>query len=163
MLKQIKLSKGKYAVVNSCDHDLQNVQWMYNPATGYAARHQWNKETKRYDGQLMHRVILARKLCRTLKPKELTDHINRDKLDNRRENLRLADRAENAWNSSVCKSVCKGVSIVKGLKHKKYRARIDVKGKTKHLGYFDNLIEAASAYNRAVQRYHGVFGWLNRL
>lgn len=85
------------------------------------------------------------------------DHINRNKLDNRVENLRLCNKVQNQGNSKVNirnKLCVKGVQITKG---GRFRARIDRQGKTFYLGTFDTTEEAHAAYLRAAEEYFGEF------
>lgn len=79
------------------DADLAQLNWHYHNA-GYIIRWFGTRSERRYK-EFAHRIVLERKLGRKLKPGELCDHINRDKMDNRRENLRLADKSINAINS----------------------------------------------------------------
>jgi HNH endonuclease/AP2 domain len=86
------------------------------------------------------------------------DHINRNPLDNRVENLRPATRAENLWNTGIRatnRSGHKGVSweAARG----KWRARIRVGGKQQSLGLFIALDDARKAYADAASAYHGGF------
>lgn len=105
--------------------------------------------------QLIHRLIMNA-------PKNMTvDHINGNGLDNRRNNLRLATRKENARNQKLNKKSTtgfKGVSFHK--RDKKYTAQIKL-DKLMHLGYFENPIEAAIAYDTAAKKYFGEFANLN--
>jgi hypothetical protein len=92
------------------------------------------------------------------------DHTNRNRCDNRRENLRLATRSENHANRhmySFNKTGYRGVSFYKekGI----FRARIKVNRKEIHLGYFPTAEDAAIAYNAASLHYFGEFGYLNIL
>ena len=92
------------------------------------------------------------------------DHINLDKSDNRKLNLRLATNAENQRNSRLQSnntSGLKGVSFYKP--RNKYRARIKVDGKEIHLGYYVSIIEASEAYDRAANHYFGEFARLNNI
>ena len=89
---------------------------------------------------------------------EVVDHINRNCLDNRIENLRAADPSSNSSNRKVFSnntSGHKGVSWDKG--KNRWIAYVDVKRKRKHLGYFTGLEEAASAAVAARDHWHGVF------
>ncbi len=97
-------------------------------------------------------------------PKSMpVDHINCDGLDNRRANLRLATRQQNKCNSRP--RARRGTSRYKGVwwdkERRKWRAAVGYNGKTKHLGAFDNDIEAAKARDVAAKKYHGQFAWLN--
>jgi len=83
------------------------------------------------------------------------DHVNRDKKDNRIKNLRLATYAENNQNKEKTlsnKSGLKGVSYNKALN--KWKAHIRVNYKGIHLGYFDEKVDAYSAYLNAAKKYH---------
>jgi len=89
------------------------------------------------------------------------DHINHNGLDNRKANLRLATKSQNAWNSSGRRgrSGFKGVSFEK--KTGLWRASIAYHGEKKYLGNFHDKREAAKAYDRAAKKYHGEFASLN--
>ena len=71
------------------------------------------------------------------------DHINRDKLDNRIENLRCCTPQQNEWNKSHC-----GVRFESG----KWRARYSHDNKDKHIGMFDTEDEAKAAYFNTVSQ-----------
>ena len=74
-----------------------------------------------------------------------TDHINRDKLDNRRENLRFVTHRENLLNrSSKSASGVKGVYFCSG-RSKPWRAQITRYGKRVNIGYYKSIEEAAAA------------------
>ena len=75
------------------------------------------------------------------------DHINRDKGDNRIENLRAITRQENSWNNGA-----KGYFWSKD--HKKWRAKIGLDGKRIHLGLFEKEEDAREAYLKAKEKYH---------
>lgn len=92
-------------------------------------------------------------------PKNEIDHIKSKK--NRFSNLREATHRENMCNSKLRKDNTSGVKGVHWAKRdKRWFARINVMGKTKFLGYFENLKDAARAYAVASTKYHGAFGRL---
>ena len=103
---------------------------------------------------LLHRVVMG-------DPLECLDHINRDRLDNRKENLREATPSQNTANSKIrpSRSGFKGVRKV----GKKYEAKINFKGKTTRLGMHPTAEDAARAYNEACRKIHGEFGVLNNV
>ena len=77
--------------------------------------------------------------------KLVVDHINDNKLDNRLENLQLISNRENACRTQGSySSKYKGVTWDK--ESKKWRARIDLNGKTIHLGRFNCELAASLAY-----------------
>ncbi|MGD0572653.1 MAG: AP2/ERF family transcription factor [Sedimentisphaerales bacterium] len=104
------------------------------------------------------------KLCKT-PPGLLVDHFNRNGLDNRRANLRLATRAQNSCNTKKqkgCSSKFKGVCFHKNRKGPNpWDAYIDVNNRRINLGCFPTEISAARAYDSAAKKYHGEFARLN--
>lgn len=105
---------------------------------------------------LLHRALLK-------PPKGMeVDHINRDKLDNRRSNLRVCKPSNNQHNRpgvKGSKSGFKGVSL-----HNKtglWRARLMVNWKEKSIGYFQDKYDAATAYNFAVAEFYGQYAVYN--
>ena len=114
---------------------------------------------------LLHRLVMG-----VTDPKVLIDHIDRNNtLDNRKTNLRLADRKINAMNRKVRKTSGTGFKGVEKViqKNKKspdrvyYRAYIGIEGKHKHLGYYKTPEEAAQAYDKAAVEFFGEFALLN--
>lgn len=81
------------------------------------------------------------------------DHINRDKSDNRRTNLRFVSPQESALNMPLRRNNKSGVKGVCSTKDGRYRAYITVNGKQKSLGWYDTLEEAADARRKGEQLY----------
>lgn len=90
------------------------------------------------------------------------DHANGNKLDNSRDNLRLATRAQNQYNrdkNSNNTSGYKGVtSSPDGCK---WVARIRTDGIRKNLGTYDSKEQAALVYDIAAKKYQGEFAKFN--
>lgn len=84
------------------------------------------------------------------------DHINGVKDDNKWCNLRMATRAENAWNTKVRKHSQIGVKGVEKA-GKNFQARINANGKRYGLGVYKTIEEAAAVYQEAAKRLHGEF------
>lgn len=86
----------------------------------------------------------------------LIDHINRNKLDNRKSNLRLCDRSTNAINrtaQSNSKSGIKGICWDKN--RKRWRATATRNKKQYHLGFYKSIEEAIIGYNNRIEEIHG--------
>ncbi len=152
-MKKIISNKGCEILIDKEDFSFL-AQWSWHiTKNGYAAR---CSNGKKY---YMHRII-------NNTPNGLaTDHINGNKLDNRKRNLRTCTLAENSKNrKSIQKnntSGYKGVSIKKGTK--KWRAVIRNSNKYIFLGYFSSKEEAVKIYNEAALKYHGVFSKPNEV
>lgn len=90
-------------------------------------------------------------------PKMIVDHINRNRLDNRKANLRLCTIAENVRNAGINKNNTSGYTGVYKLSKNKWRAAIGVDGKSIHLGHFDNIEDAVKARRDAELKYFKEF------
>jgi hypothetical protein len=92
----------------------------------------------------------------------IVDHRNRNGLDNTKQNLRFATRAQNSCNRvRAVKGTSKYRGVYYGKREKKWHAAICFNGKRMHLGYFTDELEAAKAYDAAAKIYHGEFAMLN--
>lgn len=86
------------------------------------------------------------------------DHINGEKSDNRTCNLRLATKSQNQSNSKIPKDNTSGIKGVSWYKNaKKWVAKIGIFGKLKHLGYYENITDAAAAYAAASEELNKEF------
>ena len=82
------------------------------------------------------------------------DHINRDKLDNRRANLRAVTASENRRNTDLRSDSKSGVTgVCWASREQKWQAYINVNWRRRHIGYFDSVAAAASARQAAEGRY----------
>ena len=87
--------------------------------------------------------ILLHRLVMHPEKDEVVDHINRDKLDNRKANLRVCTSSDNAKNRGTRKNNVSGVTGVTWNKQaSKWEARINMSGKRIHLGAFTDINEA---------------------
>ena len=90
------------------------------------------------------------------------DHINRNKLDNRRSNLRYATPKQNSRNRSKGRNNTSGyIGVCLHIRRKKYVAQVKVDNRTINLGEYDSAEEAAKARDRAALFYFGEFANLN--
>lgn len=113
-------------------------------------------KNKLLEERLIHRVIM-----KPSKNQEI-DHIDGNRLNNQKSNLRYATSSQNKANRGPRKdnkSGYKGVSWHK--QRKKWTARIKNGSKYEHLGLFQNKIDAAKTYNIKAIEYYGSYAWLN--
>lgn len=92
--------------------------------------------------------------------KEL-DHINRIRNDNRIENLRPCNHSQNLGNSRPRVREYKGVTFCKATN--KWKAQITMNNKAKNLGRYEDIKDAARAYNYAAKLHFGEFAYLNNV
>lgn len=159
-MKRVPLTRGKYAIVDNEDFErVSKLKWHFlNTGGGYAKHTYYLGDYKQKDITL-HRFIINA-------PEGVeVDHINGNGLDNRKCNLRLCNRTENTWHTSIRSHNThgfKGVSYNNtGKRIRRYKGRIRVNNKVYHLGYFLTAEEAAHAYDEAAKKYHGEFALLN--
>lgn len=120
----------------------------------YYARRRMRQPDGTYRMVMLHQFVLS-----TASP---VDHWNGDTLDNRRANLRATDPSHNGGNQRVRRSNSsgyKGVAWVK--RNRKWLAQILVNGRSRHLGYHDDIEAAARAYDQAAIEAWGEFACVN--
>lgn len=101
----------------------------------------------------VHRLVWA--IHHNEWPNKFIDHINRNKIDNRIENLRLATKSQNMQNTDLRKdnkSGVKGVFFRKDIN--KFAPYIQINGKMKYLGCYNSIEEAKAKRLEAEKLYH---------
>lgn len=149
-----KTTNGKWSVVLSKDSRSQSLFYakinILHPEGGLDKRGK-----KKTTTLFLHRTILSPP------KKKVIDHIDHNGLNNKRSNLRICTVAQNTAN----KRKGKGSSDFKGVSwHKRdqiWIATIHQKRKQLHLGYFNDELEAAKAYDKAAKDLWGEFAKLN--
>lgn len=136
------LSDGRISLIDASDAEVVGTRPWTAHSTGYA--YCWvNRRCF-----LMHRFLLDPP------PKMVVDHINGNKLDNRRSNLRITTCAKNCLSRHVLHprntSGYNGVCWHK--EKKKWRASIKINYRQTFLGYFDDIEEAAKVSQRAREK-----------
>lgn len=151
-IRSIQLTKGAFAVVDEEDFSLvDGLNWHLNPY-GYAAG-----KTRACDGRrtvLMHRLILdAPSRC-------IVDHINGDRLDNRKANLRLVTKSINTQKGD---RPARAGSGYRGVYRdgNKWAARARLNYRFHYLGAFDAPEEAAAVYDQFVLTHFGEHATIN--
>lgn len=137
-----------------CDIDIwekvKDMRWTVN-RQGYV-------QTTTREGREKSRAVLFHSFVLKCDNTHVIDHINRNKLDNRKCNLRLATRAENSINSLSTHSStgARGVYVDKR-KKRKYIAYLSTNGKNHRIGSFFTLAEAKEARENAVVKKYGEY------
>ena len=152
-MKLIKIkNSAKYGVVDDCDYDeVKKYSWAIYEGCGYPQAFVDGKVVK------LHRFVAG-------SPPDglITDHINRNPLDNRRDNLRFCTYQQNALNRGKrknSKSKYKGVKWCS--KTQTWIATIFLDGERKHYTNHETEREAALRYNKELPKHHGDYACLN--
>ncbi len=148
--------EGFFTLVDG-DYDgeyFSQYNWYLNKKTGYVSRPSKDENNKKKT------IYLHREVSRTPYGYH-TDHINRNKLDNRSCNLRWATPSENARNrplsSRKSKSGYRGVSVDGKSKKNPYKVMVS----RKYIGRFSNINEAAKSYDKHAKLMYGDNSILN--
>jgi hypothetical protein len=158
-MREVPLTQGYNAIVDDEEYERVAVyNWAVEvrPNTCYASSNLG--QGRNAQRVRLHRFILT-------PPTDMqVDHINRNGLDCRKENMRLTDWTGNGRN--IIQPQGEGGTGYRGVyKHhysERWIARIrDNTGRKLHLGTFESPELAAVAYDEAALRYHGEFAVLN--
>lgn len=157
-MKEIKLTRGQVTLVDDSDYDWLN-QWKWYAYCRKGANGFYARRSVLSDGKTtrikMHRLILG-----LTDPKVQCDHKDGNRLNNQRENLRVATNQQNTQNMRKrdgCSSQYKGV-----IWHRSgFEVRIGVDGDKKYVGRFTDEVEAAKAYDTVAIKQFGEFAKLN--
>ncbi|KKL67575.1 hypothetical protein LCGC14_2133640 [marine sediment metagenome] len=159
-MKKIQLGGHRYKTV-----PIQGYTIVDDEDYEWALQYQWHLSQYGYVARMGGRdvdsnrklLFMHRELINV--PKGiLTDHINRDKLDNRKKNLRTCNHAQNAWNAERRKdnkSGYKGVSWNK--RTMRWIPQLQVNKRSIYLGVFKKKQIAIEAYKQAVKKYFKEF------
>ncbi len=150
----VPLTQGKFSLIDSDDIGLLGAfNWSANrnkSTGGFYARRGQRRGQKGTKTIPMHSsVCVARDGC-------AVDHRNGNTLDNRRENLREADRIQNARNSRISSRNSSGFKGVYA-SGSKYQAQIKANGKQIYLGTYDTAEAANEIRKNAAAIHHGEF------
>ncbi len=147
-MAELLLSNGGVAIVDPWDYEwAQWIRW-HHDVNGYAKAH---------PNLYLHRAIVNAPAGTQV------DHANRNRLDDRRDNLRFCSRGENMYNagSRGGSSRYKGVYLKSKRNWVRWAIKMRINGKDIHLGCFKDELSAAKAYDEAALVYHGAFAKLN--
>jgi hypothetical protein len=140
---------GLYTVIDEEDADrVQKHRW-------YPSSSKWGPYAYT---TIERRSVFLHRLITGATPGEYVDHINHDKLDNRRSNLRLCTNSQNNQNRSCARSDSgTGILGVYVAASGRFRSRIRVDGRFRSIGTFDTIDEAIAARIAAEDEFFGEF------
>lgn len=151
----LRLQNGGFTLVDADMVDeLMFYDWRKH-SNGYVCTHKWDRVARKQSIKYLHRLV-------NLTPKGMhTDHIDGNKLNNTRANLRsctyqqnmMAQKAQTRQKTSRFKGVC--------WNGRRWMAGIKIDQRRKHIGCFKNEIDAAKAYNAKAVELFGQFSNLN--
>jgi dephospho-CoA kinase len=158
MMKEIPLTPNGKALVDDDDYGRVSVhQWRADISHGYVYANIRNEDGG-FKKTYLHRFIMN--------PQDgfVVDHINRDKKDNRKENLQVVTQQENAMYQKRNPHPNSGYIGVRPSKTgAKWRSSIMVGGEEIYIGRFDNRHDAAREYNETAIRLLGSRADLNEI
>ncbi len=159
-VKKIYFQNGDFCYVDAEDYNGLICHPWYLGKNGYPSGSHYNKDKQgpnKTEVFYMHRVIAGAKIG------EHVDHINGDKKDNRKANLRIVTKQQNAFNAKMHKDNKVGYKGVRRKPNGRYYAVITKNGKSYWLGTVDTAKEAAFYYNCAAQELFGIHAKLNEI
>lgn len=153
-MAEIQLTRGLVATVDDDDYArLSAIKW-HATSLGYAQGYLPGGSDGAPIRIRMHRYILG---LSNDDPREV-DHIDGDRLNNRRSNLRVCSRAENCRNMGL---TARNTTGMKGIyldkRRNRWRARIHIDGRDISLGYHSTAEAAYAAYCEAAKQHFGEF------
>jgi hypothetical protein len=144
----LPLTRGMFAILDDEDAPFTRLDWQAHEVNGsfYASRRMGSRRI------YLHREILGVRDGREV------DHADRNTLNDRRCNLRIATHAQNQQNQLIDRSNRSGIKgVCWDRRRGRWRVTINVCYKQIHLGYFRRIEDAAKAYAEAALRLHGEF------
>lgn len=158
-MKEIKLTRGKFAIVDDEDYEsLIKFNWYANKSH---TRDNWYVVCSKMINGKGASIYMHRHIMGVVDRKVFIDHIDGNGLNCQKNNMRTASCSQNGMNRKQqknSKSNYKGVSFHKG----RWRATIVKDRKSKHIGNFNSQENAATAYNIFAEKYHGEFANYNK-
>lgn len=122
------------------------------------SQYSWHLCTGGYVGRAAKpkKILLHREIMNT--PEGMfTDHINHNRLDNRKCNLRICTTSQNLANSNKGRRGNTYKGITWHIRDKKWEVKFKSQGKYYFIGYFDTQEEAIEAYNKRAKEVLGEF------
>lgn len=119
------------------------------------------KSSTYYAGTVKHNKVIYMHALLLNTPKGMkSDHINRNGLDNTRNNLRIATDTQSMANRVVKRSKVGYIGVYESYP-KRYSVKVSIDSKTIYLGTYDTVEEAAEVYDKKILQLRGDFAVFN--
>lgn len=155
-MTEIKLTQGKIAIIDAEDFErVSQFKWLAH--TKNKGKTYYVERNVRISKNKAETVSMARFILNAQKG-QVVDHIDKNPLNNRKNNLRLATPQQNQFNRNYsCNNKLKTKGVFWRSSKKKFIAQIKYNGKIIYLGSFKVLGDADDAYRKAEIKYFGEF------
>lgn len=151
-------NKGEMFYFDLDDYEKIN-KYCWVQSNGYIVAREYGSQNKNIN---MHRLIMN--MLDNDDSNIYIDHINHNKSDNRKLNLRLVTNSQNQMNRKTPLNNTSGVIGVSWSKSKqKWRAYIEKDSKYIHLGYYDEFEDAVAARKIGEEKYYGEYSYNNSI
>ena len=155
-MKEIPLTQGKITLIDNNDFERVNqYKWLYENSKGYALRREYIRGSirkhQKQNNIKLHRFILNF-------PIGQVDHINGNRLDNRKHNLRIVTPHQQSMNKGISKNNTSGIKGVYWNKvSKKWIAYIMINRKMIYLGQSKDKSKCGTIRRIAEKKHFGQF------
>lgn len=147
---------GTSFIIDSSDFQLVSKFTWFKSKRGYPVAHFSRKSPQGHKTFPLHRYLFDFPQSSTI------DHIDRNKMNNRRSNLRFCSQHQNSFNQSLRKTNSTGyIGVSENKTTGRFEAYIHFSGKKKYLGLYSTAEEAAVVRDKEAIRLFGKFAKLN--
>lgn len=152
-MRRIPLTKGAFSIIDDEDYEsMSKYAWQLDHGYARAMPYLGKINGKyKYDSLWTHRLIMGTP-CHMQ-----TDHINGNRLDNRKVNLRNVTSQQNNQNRHITKARSGVIGVTFKPSSNKWQARVGVGYKRISLGHFNTLEEAVKARENGIKQYFTIF------
>ena len=127
--------------------------------------HRWNMRNGYIVADIDGTKVSLHRLVMGVTDSDLkVDHIQHNKTDNRKSQLRIVDNSQNSMNRRRAINNTSGITGVRfNTQNNKWQAYIGIDGELIHLGYFDDASRAIDVRNKAEEKYFGEYSYNNSM
>jgi len=156
-MKTIQLTNGGETIVDDNDYKML-VKWNWQNVGGYASRSVYikNQNLGKRKNKSVNKLIRMHRIVNNTPEGLYTDHINGNKLDNRKSNLRNCSYSQNSINKPLKKD---GVQFRKDRPKSPWRVYVSHNKKEIYVGCFPNYDDAVNIRKTVNEQLNGDFVW----